>query len=220
MAQLNHRIGLRPVDCIIIRDIALNCDLRAQLEANLAALDTLIELVEQVVVVFLLDGLGVECLHACIWRNDVADESLLASTIDKLERGDAKVLLRRKALRRWLRVCDKRQSRGMTSQEVTYRAGPEALQKLEELSAGASRERRNGMADDIGVLAIAELESDTDASWVGVAVCVGDLGNSRGVGEANPDGSAGGSKVRGNGEPAGFGSGYKCSTQKLAFGVS
>lgn len=178
MPQLNYRVRLGPMNRIIVRNIALNGQLRAQLEANLTALDTLIEFIEQIVVIFLLDSLGVECLHACVWRNDVPNECLLAGSIDELESVDAEILLRCKALRWRLGVCDESQSRWMAWQVFTYSATPDTLQKLEELGSGASRESRNGMGNYIGVFAIPELESNTNSSWVGVAVCVGYLGDS------------------------------------------
>lgn len=43
------------------------------------------------------------------------------------------------------------------------------------------------MADDIGVLAASEVESDGYSSWVTVGIGVWDVGDSSRVGEANPD---------------------------------
>jgi hypothetical protein len=45
------------------------------------------------------------------------------------------------------------------------------------------------VADNIGVFSVPELESDGDASRIGIGIDVRDVWNPRAVGESYPDGS-------------------------------
>jgi hypothetical protein len=47
------------------------------------------------------------------------------------------------------------------------------------------------MTDNVGMLTVAEMESNATSTWVGVFVKIWDVGNPGGVREADPDGGGG-----------------------------
>ena len=73
----------------------------------------------------------------------------------------------------------------MSSQELFYRrwrlssgrSGSDGPQELEEVGTGTSGEEGSRMCDDIGVLSVSIVETNSDTAWVSVWVCVGDVWN-------------------------------------------
>lgn len=76
------------------------------------------------------------------------------------------------------------------------------------------------MADYIGMFAISQLETNGNASWIGIGIKVGDVGDSGGVGESHPDGGGGVIEMGARGELRGFGRGCEGSGENYSFGMS
>jgi len=90
------------------------------------------------------------------------------------------------------------------AEEFSNGTSHQCLQELEELCAGASWEEIYRVADDICVFAVTKMETDCDSSWITIGICVGNVGDSSGVGESYPDWCAGFVEVRRRTEFLGF----------------
>lgn len=75
------------------------------------------------------------------------------------------------------------------------------------------------MADDIGVLAVSQMKTDGDSSWVAVGISVWDVGDSSRVGESNPNWCAWVVKVWCCGELLDIFRGCEGSAEDLSFGM-
>ena len=69
------------------------------------------------------------------------------------------------------------------------------------------------MCDYIGVFTVSELEAESETTWCGIGICVGDVGDAGGVGEARPDWGAGPSEVRCFGERCSLWGRCECSAK-------
>lgn len=56
------------------------------------------------------------------------------------------------------------------------------------------------MADNVGVLTVAKMETDTTSTWVGIFIKIWDVGNPGGVREAHPYWCGGVVEMRRSGE--------------------
>lgn len=76
------------------------------------------------------------------------------------------------------------------------------------------------MCDNVGVDMRGQVEAYADTAWVGGGVCVWDLGDPRGVGEAEGDWSGRVIEMRCGGELFGFGSGCEDAIEHQTASVS
>ena len=94
-----------------------------------------------------------------------------------------------------------------------------SAKEVEELVTVSRGETVCGVAHDVGMNVVGEIETDGKAAWVGFGFTVGDFRKAGGVGETCGDRSGFALDVRGFGERLRCACGPESSTEHQAFGV-